>query len=150
MSGQIGKSGKAAKFVRAAGGVVHRVDADGAMSVILVHRPRYDDWSLPKGKAEPGETDEQTAAREVEEETGLVCVLGDELPGVEYVDHQGRPKQVRYWAMTVVGGAIRPSVGETDEVCWLRGPDAAGRLSYERDRGVLAAFLQGAPVGDPS
>src|SRR5205823_11775473 len=84
--------------VRAAGGLVVR-NAGGEPQVLLVHRPKYDDWSLPKGKADPGETDEETAAREVEEETGLRCRLGVELPAVEYHDRYGRPKRVRYWLM---------------------------------------------------
>ena len=66
-----------------------------------MHRPRYDDWSLPKGKVEPGETDEDAARREVEEETGYLCALGEELATVRYVDRRGRDKQVRYWQMTV-------------------------------------------------
>ena len=68
-----------------------------------MHRPRYDDWSLPKGKVEPGETDEDAARREVEEETGYRCTLGDELTTVRYIDRKGRNKQVRFWKMTVSG-----------------------------------------------
>ncbi len=70
----------------------------------MVHRPTYDDWALPKGKLEAGETDEQAALREVREETGLACRLGTELPSTTYTDAQGRPKLVRYWSMTVVPG----------------------------------------------
>ena len=82
--------------VRAAGGVVSRY---GGKDVIIVHRPKYDDWSLPKGKAENGETDEACAVREVEEETGLRCDLGIELPTIRYRDRKDRLKEVRYWAM---------------------------------------------------
>jgi len=80
--------------VRAAGGVVIR---DGA--VVLVHRPKYDDWTFPKGKAEEGESDEDCALREVHEETGLRCALAEELGATEYVDGSGRPKRVRWWRM---------------------------------------------------
>ncbi len=80
--------------VRAAGGVPVRV-ADGVVEVLLVHRPRYGDWTFPKGKCEEGESDETCAIREVEEEAGLRCVLEEELPATEYLDDKGRPKRVR-------------------------------------------------------
>ena len=83
--------------VRAAGGVVRRRTKNGRNEYALVHRPRYDDWSLPKGKLEPGETDEETAEREVEEETGVRARLLDELSPTRYPDRKGRVKQVRYW-----------------------------------------------------
>ena len=105
--------------VRAAGGVVLRDGPDGR-EVLLIHRHRYGDWTLPKGKCEPDEPDEDCALREVEEETGLVCELLDELASTEYVDGKGRPKRVRYWAMRVVGGELRPAPPEVDEV--LLGP----------------------------
>ena len=131
--------------VRAAGGVVWRVSsrADGAVEVLLVHRPRYDDWSLPKGKCDPGESFEDCARREVEEETGLRCTLGVELPSTRYVDHKGRPKVVRYWAMAVEAGAFAPN-DEVDEVRWLDPGAAAEALTYERDLAVVRAFLAGA------
>jgi 8-oxo-dGTP diphosphatase len=119
------------EVVRAAGGVVL---ADG--EVLLVHRPRYDDWSLPKGKLLPGETDEEAALREVEEETGLVCRLGAELATSEYVDARGRPKVVRYWLMEPVDGVFEPH-DEVDEVRWLPLDRVDEQLSYERDRVVL-------------
>ena len=78
-------------------------DPDGETEVLLVHRPKYDDWSLPKGKRDPAETDEQCAVREVEEETGLRCRLGRELLPTAYTDARGRAKVVRYWSMSVVG-----------------------------------------------
>ncbi|HEV7721110.1 MAG TPA: NUDIX hydrolase, partial [Iamia sp.] len=136
--------------VGAAGGVVAGHDAAGRVAVLLVHRPRYDDWSLPKGKCDPGESDEDCARREVEEETGLQCDLGVELPSTHYVDRKGRTKQVRYWAMTVVGGGFAPN-DEVDEVRWLA-PDAAeDLLSYAHDIQVVAAWraVHDDPTSDP-
>ena len=125
--------------VRAAGGVVYRNDGDGALDVLLVHRPRYDDWTLPKGKLLSGESDEAAALREVEEETGLRCELGDELPSSRYRDKSGRRKVVRYWVMRPLGGQFEPH-DEVDEVRWLRLDEADGALSYPRDREILQAF----------
>ena len=129
-------------LVYAAGGVVWRLGSSGDVEVLLVHRPKYEDWSLPKGKRDPGETDEQCALREVEEETGLVCTLGPELTTTEYVDRKGRPKIVRYWVMTVVDGSFTPTE-EVDEIRWLSIERATRLLSYERDAAVLDAFVAG-------
>jgi 8-oxo-dGTP diphosphatase len=123
--------------VRAAGGVVLRDGPNGA-EALLVHRPRYDDWSLPKGKLLEGESDEAAALREVEEETGLVCRLERELATSAYVDGRGRPKVVRYWLMAPVAGEARPQ-NEVDEVRWLPLDDARELLTYDRDRAVLAS-----------
>jgi 8-oxo-dGTP diphosphatase len=119
----------------AAGGVVVR---DG--EVALVHRPRYDDWSLPKGKLDPGESFEQAALREVEEETGLRCRLGRELPSVEY-EVRGRPKLVRYWLMEVEHDPGFTPNDEVDELRWLSPRDAVDLLTYDRDQGVVAAAV---------
>jgi 8-oxo-dGTP pyrophosphatase MutT (NUDIX family) len=124
--------------VRAAGGVVWRPDATG-IEVVVIHRPRYDDWSLPKGKLHPGEDDEAAALREVEEETGLRCELGPELPSTRYRDPRGRPKVVRFWAMRPLGGSLAPSPPETDEARWLPLAEAAALLTHEHEREVLAA-----------
>lgn len=121
--------------VRAAGGVVWRRNA-GTVEVLLVHRPKYDDWTLPKGKAEPGETDEECARREVEEETGLRCRLGDEVGSTAYRDQNGRPKVVRYWEMQPVEGSFEPH-DEIDEVRWIAVDDALRALTYKRERPVL-------------
>ena len=130
--------------VRAAGGVVLRRGQDGARETLLVHRPAYDDWTLPKGKADPGETDEACALREVWEETGLRCTLGRELAGAAYSDERGRAKRVRYWAMEPLPGpaAHTPFTpgAEIDELRWLPLADAAALLSYDRDRDVLASL----------
>jgi 8-oxo-dGTP diphosphatase len=121
------------EVICAAGGIVRR---DGR--VLLIHRPKYDDWTFPKGKAEDGESDEDCALREVEEETGLSCELGRELPTVFYRDRHGRPKRARYWLLTPLQGSFVPTA-EVDEIEWLSPADAAERLSYERDRDVLRA-----------
>jgi 8-oxo-dGTP diphosphatase len=121
--------------VRAAGGVVVR-PIEGDVEVLLVHRPRYDDWTFPKGKAEPGERDDETARREVAEETGYRCRLGNELGTTEYVDQKGRPKIVRYWSMTIEDGAFAPN-HEVDAVVWLPVAAARERLTYVHDRQVL-------------
>ena len=121
--------------MRAAGGVI--VGDDG--KVLVAHRPRYDDWSLPKGKADPDESDEDCAVREVEEETGWQCRLVRELPSVRYHDRYGRPKIVRYWEMAIEGGEFRAN-DEVDEVAWLDVAEARRRLSYDRDASVLDAL----------
>jgi 8-oxo-dGTP diphosphatase len=120
--------------VRAAGGVVLR---NGLVAV--VHRPRYDDWSLPKGKLDKGESFEDAALREVEEETGLRCTLIRELPTVRY-RVRGRPKEVRYWAMEVVEETPFAPNDEVDEVRWLEPRDALALLSYDRDREPVLAL----------
>jgi len=122
--------------IDAAGGVVVR---DGR--VLLVHRPRYDDWTFPKGKLDPGESFEEAAVREVEEETGLRCTLGDELPSTRY-DVGGRPKLVRYWLMTPESEAAFEANDETDDLRWLTPEDASGLLTYARDRFLLRSVVR--------
>lgn len=126
------------EMVRAAGGVPVRTVED-VLEVLLVHRPRYDDWTFPKGKCEPGETDEACAIREVLEETGLRCALEEELPVTEYLDAQGRPKRVRWWRMRVESGVLS-FLFEVDDARWLDPAAAGALLSYERDRIVLDAL----------
>lgn len=129
--------------VRAAGGIVVRRMPDGGRLIAVVHRPRYDDWTFPKGKLQAGETDEQTALREVEEETGLRCELGIDLGSVRYRDSEERPKVVHYWVMSPDDGVFVAG-DEVDELRWLS-PEAAGvALSYEHDRGLLDAYLHAA------
>jgi 8-oxo-dGTP diphosphatase len=120
--------------VLAAGGVVVR-----GGRVAVVHRPKYDDWSLPKGKLDPGESFEEAALREVQEETGLRCRLGRELPSASYHDAKGRPKLVRWWLMEPLGGDFTPT-REIDELRWLSPRDAAELLSYGHDRELLRAL----------
>jgi 8-oxo-dGTP diphosphatase len=107
--------------------------------VLLVHRPRYDDWTLPKGKLRDDETHEQGAVREVEEETGLRCELRFPLPSTAYRDARDRPKRVRYWAMRPLEGKFSPQ-DEVDEIRWLDPAQAQRLVSYDRDRTVLRGF----------
>jgi len=118
--------------VKAAGGVVWRRGADG-IELAVAHRPRYDDWSLPKGKLDRGESWEDAALREVEEEIGLRCRLGDELEPVGYHDRKGRTKAVRYWLMEPEADAPFAPNDEVDELRWLTPEAAAGALTYPHD-----------------
>jgi 8-oxo-dGTP diphosphatase len=131
------------KSVEAAGGVVLR-EHDGRVEVLVVHRPRYDDWSLPKGKLEPGETPEAGALREVEEETGARCALQRPLDPSRYVDRKGRDKIVHWWVMEVL--STRPFVAndEVDEIRWLAAGDAEALLTYDADRRLVTAVV---PIG---
>ena len=118
--------------IKAAGGVVWRRAGD-TVAIAVAHRPRYDDWSLPKGKLDRGETWEEAAVREVEEEIGLRCRLGDELDPVSYKDRKGRTKVVRYWLMEPENDVTFTPNDEVDELRWLAPPEAAEVLSYPRD-----------------
>ena len=125
--------------------VSERVDAAGGVvvqdgRVLLVHRPRYDDWTFPKGKLDPGESFEDAALREVEEETGIRCSLGRELPAASYAVGV-RPKLVRYWLMTAREETPFVPNDETDELRWATPDEALSLLSYDRDREVLAAAI---------
>jgi 8-oxo-dGTP diphosphatase len=129
--------------VRAAGGVVRqRAEADD-VQVLVIHRPRHDDWSLPKGKLDPGEDWEEAALREVEEETGLRCRLVRPLGETRYRDARGRPKVVRYWLMEPAAGETGAGFTpnrEVDEVRWCTPAEAAALLSYAHDRSLVAAI----------
>lgn len=132
--------------VRAAGGVVRR-RVDGQVLTVLVHRPRYDDWTFPKGKLLEGESYEEAALREVLEETGLECRIDAELPPLQYIDQDGRPKVVRYWSMEALDGGDLHPTDEVDEARWFTLAEARKMLSYDRDREVLDALTaHDAPV----
>jgi 8-oxo-dGTP pyrophosphatase MutT (NUDIX family) len=127
-------------LVRAAGGVVVR-RARAGRQVLLVHRPEYDDWTFPKGKARPAESDEACAVREVEEETTLRCELSHELPSTRYVDAKGRPKIVRWWLMRPLDDPDRAApANEVGEVRWLAPEEARELLTYRRDLALLDAL----------
>jgi len=130
-------AGEGEPAVRAAGGVV--VDAEGR--VAIVHRPKYDDWTLPKGKLLEGEEPLTGALREVEEETGLRCKPIEALGRLDYVDQQGRPKIVDYWLMQPLDGAFSPG-DEVDETRWLPPAVAADLLTFARDVGIVKKGLE--------
>ena len=127
-------------LVLAAGGVVWR-RLDSALEVVLVHRPRYDDWTFPKGKLDAGETDEEAAKREVMEEASLVVNLGPELPSTTYLDKSGKHKRVRYWAMTPADGTEPTGANEVDEARWVNVDEARSLLTYPRDLELIKALL---------
>ena len=125
--------------VRAGGGIVWRRGEGGAVEIVLVHRPTYDDWAFPKGKLHPGETEAQAALREVQEETGLRCRLGREVGTSAYHDPKDpkrRPKTVRYWEMTPTAGALGPA-NEVDDARWVPLQEGARLLTYDHDRRLL-------------
>jgi 8-oxo-dGTP pyrophosphatase MutT (NUDIX family) len=126
--------------VSAAGAVVWR-DGDDGPCFAVIHRPRYDDWSLPKGKLDPGESFEQAALREVSEEIGVTGDLGAELPSTTYRDSKGRSKIVRYWLMPAREVAFEPN-DEVDELRWVAADEARSLLSYPRDLEVLEAAVE--------
>jgi 8-oxo-dGTP diphosphatase len=132
-------SGVADERIEAAGGVVTR-SRKGQLEVLVVHRPKYDDWSLPKGKVDDGEKAKDAALREVLEETGYECSIVERLPSVHYECTNGRPKRVRYWRMEVERGSFVAN-DEVDEVQWWRASKVAERLSYDHDRELVADAL---------
>ncbi len=107
--------------------------------VAVVHRPKYDDWSLPKGKLDPGETWEQAALREVEEETGLRCILAEPLDPTRYTDRKGRPKEVRYWRMEVTADTGFEVSDEVDKLRWVPLDEAQELLTHPHDRALVRA-----------
>lgn len=141
MPKQTSETGSDAETILAAGAVLWRPNGEpDAPEVALIHRPRYDDWSLPKGKVDPGETEPVAAVREVCEETGYAAHLGRRLSSVSYPVEGGK-KKVRYWAARVVGGEFSPN-DEVDELKWLPLPAAIKQLDYPHDRKVLRRFAK--------
>jgi len=137
----VSTSGPEPKKVRAAGGLVWRTAPSGTTEVVLVHRPRYDDWSLPKGKAHRSESDEDTALREVQEETGLRCVLGVELATIRYDTPLGESKTVRWWEMTVTEDTGFDPNEEVDQLIWVPLEQVAERSSLSTDGDVVHSFV---------
>ena len=123
--------------IRAAGGIVHR-GSEGDIEVLVVHRPRYEDWSLPKGKLDAGETPEQAALREVWEETGWRCELGEHVGKNEYRDRHGRAKRVDWWLMDPIEGDFEPN-DEVDEIRWVPVGQVRDLLTHDDDYGLIEA-----------
>ncbi|TXJ79027.1 NUDIX hydrolase [Streptomyces lavendulae] len=136
--------------VRAAGCVLWRRSPSGTVELALVWRPKWSDWSWPKGKLKRGESAEAAALREVAEETGHTCRLGTALPTARYVDHAGRPKEVTYWAAESTGGTFTPNA-EVTTLLWLPPPEAHTRLTHPHDRNLIGPALAAiAGAGGPS
>jgi 8-oxo-dGTP diphosphatase len=134
-------AGEGKPEILAAGGVVWRRDGDGRLEVAVIYRPKYDDWTLPKGKLDPGESFEEAALREVEEETGLRCKPLSELPHVSYLDRKARRKLVRYWLMEPLEGKFEPH-GEVDELRWVTPAEADEQLTYPHDKQLVHKALR--------
>jgi 8-oxo-dGTP diphosphatase len=141
VSGARASSEEKAKVVRAAGGLIRR-SGTGGIELVVIHRPAYDDWSFPKGKLYPGESELQAALREVEEEVGVRGLVGRDLGSISYFDRRGRPKVVRYWEMTLGEDvALRPA-NEVDDARWVSLAGANVLLTYEHDRGMLERIAE--------
>ncbi|WP_093904864.1 NUDIX hydrolase [Streptomyces sp. cf386] len=129
-----------AYVVRAAGCLLWRRSPVGRLELALVFRPKWADWSWPKGKLKQGEALEAAARREVLEETGFACRLGERLPSSRYTDHQGRLKEVSYWVAEASDGAFEPN-DEVSDLVWLTPDEARERLTHERDRDLISPAL---------
>jgi 8-oxo-dGTP pyrophosphatase MutT (NUDIX family) len=127
--------------IAAAGGVVLRRDEEGRTRVAVIHRPKYMDWSLPKGKLEKGEAWREAALREVQEETGYRCEAGVELPHISYLDRKSRRKLVRYWLMEPIEGEFHADE-EVDELRWVTPSEADELLTYPHDKELVAKALR--------
>jgi 8-oxo-dGTP diphosphatase len=134
-------SGREGRRVRAAGGLVWRSGEGGEVELVVVHRPRYDDWSLPKGKAHAGERAVDTALREVQEETGLRCTAAQELAKVRYRTERGEDKTVRWWAMSVTEDLGFEPNDEVDAVRWVSLEEFEQLATFPTDREVVHSFV---------
>ncbi|WP_326689507.1 MULTISPECIES: NUDIX hydrolase [unclassified Streptomyces] len=135
-------------MIRAAGCVLwRRAPADGGLELALVHRPKWEDWSHPKGKLKPGESAREAALREVLEETGMSCALGPPLPTARYEVRAGR-KEVSYWAAEAADGTFAPN-DEVDALLWLPPAPARTRLSHDRDRALVTSLLDALSLPRP-
>ncbi|MFJ9560270.1 NUDIX hydrolase [Streptomyces fuscichromogenes] len=126
--------------VAAAGCVLWRRSPTRQLELAVVYRPKWADWSWPKGKLKSGEAHAEAAHREVLEETGHTCRLGAALPAALYIDHHHRLKEVRYWAAEATGGVFEPNE-EVSDLVWLRPDEARDRLTHERDRDLISLAL---------
>lgn len=128
-------------LIRAAGCVLWRraIGTAGGVEIALIHRPKHDDWSHPKGKLLDGETPAEAAIREVEEETGMTCRLGPSLTTARYLA-KGREKEVTYWTAEATGGSFHPN-GEVDRLEWFPPPAAHARLTHPGNRALLDQAL---------
>src|SRR5215831_12812852 len=120
---------------------------DAPIKILIVHRPKYNDWSFPKGKADPGESIEETALREVREETGIDARIIEELPAIRYIyegtQRNPRRKIVYYFLMEPSGGTIAVNEHEIDRAEWVDARQALDRLTYDHDRKLLSDALNG-------
>jgi len=134
------------RLVRAAGGILWRETSAG-VRIAVIHRSRRDDWSLPKGRLDPGESFQRAALREVSEETGCEVTLGSFAGGKLYVDRP-EPKLVLYWHMRFIRGDLPMHAEEVDEMAWLSRREALARLDHGSDRLLLVRALEDSPRGD--
>jgi len=135
--------------IEAAGGVVWRVTPGPGLEVLVVHRRRQRDWSLPKGRLHTGESALSCALREVHEEAGLDCIARAELPAVHYVDRRGRARHVRYWSMEALGGEFRPN-REVDCIAWVQVAFAGDLLTSPREATVVSTLPRALVALHPS
>lgn len=144
MSTQSSSNRSDGKIVLAAGAVLWRPGhRESAEEVAVIHRPRYNDWSLPKGKVDPGETEPVTAVREVFEETGHHVQLGRRIATVSY-PIEPRTKKVQYWSARSIGGSFAPN-NEVDDLIWLPVAAAIKKVTYPYDRKILRRWAKQSP-----
>jgi len=130
-----------APLIQAAGAVLWRKSDKSKLEIAIIHRPRYDDWSLPKGKVESGESHISAGYREIQEETGYESIFGPEIGSVVY-KLEGAPKEVRYWAAAATVKTGNPNPQEVDEVLWLEPNKAKEKLTNKDDRAIVDFFLE--------
>jgi 8-oxo-dGTP diphosphatase len=130
-----------APLIQAAGAVLWRKSDKSKIEIAIIHRPRYDDWSLPKGKVESGESHISAGYREIQEETGYESTFGPEIGSVVY-KLEGAPKEVRYWSAAATVKTGNPNPQEVDEVLWLEPSKAKEKLTNKDDRAIVDFFLE--------
>jgi 8-oxo-dGTP diphosphatase len=130
-----------APMIQAAGAVLWRKSAGADLEIAIIHRPKYDDWSLPKGKVEAGESHISAGYREIQEETGYESTFGPEIGSVVY-KLEGEPKEVRYWSAAATDLTGKPNPEEVDQVEWLPPKKAQAKLTNKDDRAIVDYFLE--------